>query len=243
MSGPFLVCEAVLNAPISVSVDCSTSLMCTFGCSCWYFAIMAFIHLFAPGASLSAQYQYVRLPAFASSVPLLALPLEPPQAAASAAVVKTAAAVTSALRASTFVLLLREHYVLAQRASVHVWHCTGSRAIMVRSAGARRRPVRRARGRGSEPRPARLRRRRDTALLPAGALRLDVHDVGRLGGDLRRRRGPARPAHGARGLPGRRRRRRGLAHAAARPRRRRRGRPPPAGPAHRPDDPLPARGR
>src|ERR1700748_705799 len=87
MSGPFLVCEAVLKAPISVSVACSTRLMCTLGCSCWYFAIIAFIQLFAPGASLSPQYQYVRLPAYFWSLPLALLPpLEPPQATTSTAV-------------------------------------------------------------------------------------------------------------------------------------------------------------
>src|SRR3954447_10264126 len=98
MSGPFLVCEAVLNAPISVSVDCSTSLMCTLGCNCWYFAIIAFIHLLAPGASLSAQYQYVKSPDYASS-PLFAPPPEllllPPHAATSAASVTASAPMAS----------------------------------------------------------------------------------------------------------------------------------------------------
>src|SRR4051794_13944904 len=100
MSGPFLVCEAVLKAPISVAVACSTRLMCTFGCCCWYLAIIAFIQLFAPGASLSPQYQYVRLPAYFWSLPLaLLLLLPPPPQAAISAAVTTSAAAASAPRA------------------------------------------------------------------------------------------------------------------------------------------------
>src|SRR3954447_1895355 len=98
MSGPFLVCDAVLKAPISVSVDCRTRLMCTFGCSFSYCAIIDFIHWFAPGASLSPQYQYVSVPAYLASVPFAPLPLLPPPHAATRATTATSVAAASAPR-------------------------------------------------------------------------------------------------------------------------------------------------
>src|SRR4051812_5855134 len=98
MSGPFFACDAVLNAPISVSVDWGTSLILTFGWAASYFEIIAFIHWLAPGASLSAQYQYVSFPSPALPPPLVLLlpPLEPPPQAATTAAVATSAAARAA---------------------------------------------------------------------------------------------------------------------------------------------------
>ena len=57
MSGPLFVCAAVVNAEVSVSVDWVTTVILTFGCAFSYSATCFFSQLFAPGASLSAQYQ------------------------------------------------------------------------------------------------------------------------------------------------------------------------------------------
>src|ERR1700742_5074171 len=138
MSGPFLVCDAVLKAPISVSVDCRTRLMCTLGCSFWYCAIIDFIQSFAPGASLSPQYQYVRVPAYLGSEPLPALPLLlPPHAAtasATAAVSAAAASTPRVRRCGPVSTLASSSEDVSARASVHVSHSTGSTPIMVGSA-------------------------------------------------------------------------------------------------------------
>src|SRR5580765_4859816 len=60
MSGPLFVCAAVVNAEVSVSVICLTTLILTFGCAFSYAATSLLSQPSAPGASSSPQYQYVR---------------------------------------------------------------------------------------------------------------------------------------------------------------------------------------
>src|SRR6185437_11172384 len=67
MSGPLFVCAAVVNAEVSVSVDCVTTVILTFGCAFSYRATCCLSQLLAPGASSSPQYQYVRFALFGSS--------------------------------------------------------------------------------------------------------------------------------------------------------------------------------
>src|SRR5581483_212267 len=57
MSGPLFEAAAVWNALISVSVDWGTTLIVMLGWVFWYSATVSAIHLSAPGASDSAQYQ------------------------------------------------------------------------------------------------------------------------------------------------------------------------------------------
>src|SRR5512144_950194 len=59
MSGPLPAVTAAWKALISVSVDCGTTLTVTFGLTALYFSTVSAIHLSAPGASDSAQYQNV----------------------------------------------------------------------------------------------------------------------------------------------------------------------------------------
>ena len=67
MSGPLFVCAAVVNVDVSVLVDWMTTLTFTFGCAFSYSATCPLSQLLAPGASLSAQYQYVRFALLGSS--------------------------------------------------------------------------------------------------------------------------------------------------------------------------------
>src|SRR6516164_434306 len=67
MSGPLFVWAAVVKAEVRVSVDWVTTLILTFGWDFSYSATWPFSQLFAPGASLSAQYQYVKLALLGSS--------------------------------------------------------------------------------------------------------------------------------------------------------------------------------
>src|SRR3954447_22320665 len=74
MSGPDLDAAAVWKVAMNVSVACSTTLMETSGCAFSY-AFTAFAsHLFAPGASDSAQNQNVRFTFAARAPPLAAGP-------------------------------------------------------------------------------------------------------------------------------------------------------------------------